>query len=1331
LTIFRDTLSILRVITLIPILYLLLVWTNLQAQSFYFKNYQPHDGLSNSSVKCITQDTQGFLWLGTRNGLNRFDGNQFKIFRHNASDPTSIGSSSILSILTDSKGILWVGTTRGTYCYNPVKENFQPFDRIPIGEVNAIHEYAGFIWLLSTGKLYRYNPYTTEIVPFDQNKNTLVAITSSKKGGLWTTDINSTIERYQVNEGKFVQIALKKTNRKALANTKTVYAINDSLLMVGTINSAYLFDFKNGTLKNLFANHYPKKVIQANCIIQQTESVYWIGTETGIYTYNIHTGQSQHIKKDLLNPFAISDNAVLNFYRDREDNIWFGTFFGGFNQYSNQFDNFKKYLYGFGKSALSGNIVHDIKKDSYGNFWIGTEDGGLNKIDGQTQQIQHFVANGKKESIAHNNVHGLATIGDELWVGSTTHGLDILNVKTGKLKKHYDRIGSGPLQSSFAVCIFKSRDNSMFVGTDRALYGYNKHSDSFDVLPIKAWIQGIYEDEYGILWVNTYGSGVYQYNRGTGGIQHLSSEQGKRNTLVNNYVNGLFEDSKKNLWFCTESGLSKYRRDGHFTNYLTESGLPSNQVFKVLEDDNNSIWISTGGGLVRLDGNLPHMVIYTSRDGLPADQFNYNSAFKDKDGTLYFGTIKGMVSFNPTKSIKNSFIPPIFISDIQINNESIPVRENGILKQSISLSKEIQLSYNSSNISFNIAALSFVSPKSNAYRYIMEGYDKGWTDITGNQKIYYNKLPPGTYTFRFKGANNNGIWNPTEKELRIVVSPPWWLSSWAYFAYFFAVSTIVLLILRYYFLLIKANNAQKMDNYERKKEQEVYNLKLEFFTNLAHEIRTPLTLIKMPLEKIIRTRQFTDSETASDLALMEKNTSRLIRLTNQLLDFRKAETNNMSLIFTKTDINSLLSDVFNDLNSLAKEKLLHYDLSLPRITLTAFVDEEALRKILTNLIHNGIKYADNHVHIKLLPFNSDDIMFNIEFRNDGEIIPFDKREKIFEPFYRLNESDKDTGTGIGLPLSRSLVELHQGSLSLVYTEEHRNIFLLSLPIFQEQSLDIKPFLQENYKTEERGMYAKEEETTEKPVILIVEDNKEILAYLNKELKINYTILRANNGAEALEILDRDNVQLVLTDIMMPIMDGIALCKRIKTDILYSHIPVIFLTAKNALDAKIQGLKIGADAYIEKPFSMEFLMVQLRNILNNRKIIKNYFTNSPSTHLAEINVSAPDKDFISLLNTIIYDNISDIDLNVEELAKLMNMSRPTLYRKIKGLSDLTPNELINISRLKKAAELLTQKEYNITQISTMVGYTVQSNFSRDFHKHYGMPPSTYIVEHSKQ
>ncbi len=1314
-------------ITIIPILYLLLAWSNLQAQSLYFKSYQTNDGLSNNTVTCITQDVQGFLWLGSRNGLNRFDGNRFKIFRHNAADSLSIGSSSVLSLLTDQRGVMWIGTTRGTYRYDPVKEQFHFFNKIPAGEVNAIKEFAGYIWILSNGKLYRHNPFTSEIQPASPKKNKIITLSCNGEG-LWTVDDKNVLRQYSIKRQGFIPVKVPDSDTR-LSPIKTVYTVNDSLLLIGTTNAAYLYHQKNISLHNIFFGNDPQRVIQVNCVIEQSPGVFWFGTESGIYSYTITTGNVQRIKKDFFNPFALSDNVVLDFYRDREDNIWAGTFFGGLNQYSRQFDNFKKYLSGFGRNALSGNIVHEIYKDSYGYFWIGTEDGGLNKLDPASGQISRFTADGKPGSITHNNIHGLAIYKNELWVGSTTHGLDVLDVKTGKLKRHYDQIGKGSLQSNFVVCIYKTKDNTMLLGTDRALYAYNIHTDSFDLMPIAAWIQGIYEDSDGILWINTYGDGVYCYHRSTGVINRLYSIPGQRHSLINNYVNGLFEDSKNNIWLSTESGLSKYRRDGTFTNYLTESGLPSNQVFKVLEDDNRSIWITTGRGLVRLDEGRAKRVIYTSRDGLPADQFNYNSAFKDEDGTLYFGTIKGMVSFNPKKSIKNSFVPPIFISSIQINNSEIAVDKAGPLPQSLSLTKEIKLSYDNSNISFNIAALSFVSPESNTYRYIMEGYDKGWTDIKGSQKIYYNKLPPGTYTFKFNGANNNGIWNPAGKELRIIVSPPWWSSTWAYILYFLTLSTIVALILRYYFLLIKANNAQKMDNYERKKEQEVYNLKLEFFTNLAHEIRTPLTLIKMPLEKLIRTSESQDGDMLNDLALIDKNTTRLIRLTNQLLDFRKAETNNMSLIFTKTDINSLLLDVFNDLNGLAKEKMLQYDLSLPRITLTAQVDEEALRKIFTNLVHNAIKYAAQQVHIKLLPFNSDDIMFNIEFRNDGDIIPFDKREKIFEPFYRLNESNKDTGTGIGLPLSRSLVELHQGSLSLVFTEENRNIFLLSIPILQEQSLDIKPLLEETTVQEDRKLYPTEDGNTEKPIVLIVEDNKEILAYLNKELKTDYTVLRASNGIEALEILDRDNVQLVLTDIMMPIMDGIALCKRIKNDILYSHIPVIFLTAKNALDAKIQGLKIGADAYIEKPFSLEFLTVQIRNILNNRKIIKQYFTNSSATNLTDINVSAPDKDFISQLNNVIYEHISDIDLNVDELARLMNMSRPTLYRKIKGLSDLTPNELINISRLKKAAELLVQREYNITQISTMVGYSVQSNFSRDFHKHYGMPPSVYMAENS--
>ncbi|WP_293913007.1 MULTISPECIES: two-component regulator propeller domain-containing protein [unclassified Sphingobacterium] len=1312
---------------------ILLVTSVVQAQPTYFKNYQTNDGLSNNTITSITQDQQGFLWFGTRNGLNRFDGNRFKIFRHEVSDIRSIGSSSILSLLTDKKGAMWVGTTQGVYLYNPVQENFSLFNKIPLGEVRLIKESGGFIWLTSNNKLYRYNPSDAGIIPVEREKGEIIAATCNLEGTLWIVNSKRAVKRYNPKLNKFIEINLQSIPENIRSNIKTVYGIHDSLLIIGTTNTAYLFDLKQGKPIDLFSQIFPKKVIQINSIIQQSASVFWLGTETGIYTYDMETGSIHHIKKDLLNPFTISDNVIVDFYRDKEGSIWTGTFFGGLNQYINQFDNFKKYLSGSGKSALSGNIVHEIIKDKFGNFWIGTEDGGLNKINSQSGLIQHFIADGKPGSITLTNIHGLTTMDDELWVGSTSHGLDILDIKTGKLKRHYNAIGEGVLQSKFVVCLYRTKDNTMLVGTDRGLYAYDKKKNSFKLLPVKsAWIQGIHEDTDGILWINTYGSGVLIYNRTSGVVHELYSEQGKSNTLINNYVNGLFEDSKKNIWLCTEGGLSKYNRNGHFTNYPAVAGLSSNQVFKALEDDNHTIWISTGKGLVRLEENNSKSVTYTARDGLPTDQFNYNSAFKDTDGTLYFGTIKGMVSFNPARSIKNHFVPPIFISDIQINNADVPVRSDGFLRQSISMSGLIRLTYDHSNINFNIAALSYVSPESNAYRYIMEGYDKGWTETTGNQKIYYNKLPPGSYTFKFTGANNNGVWNKEIKELRIIVSPPWWFSTWAYLLYSLTIGTIIFLILRYYFLWIKSNNTRKMDIYERRKEQEIYNLKLEFFTNLAHEIRTPLTLIRMPLEKIIRTQKFTDNETVRDLSLIEKNTLRLIRLTNQLLDFRKAENNNMSLTFTKTDINALLSEVFNDLNYLAKDRSLQYELALPRISLTAYVDEEAFRKILTNLIHNAIKYADHEVRVKLLPFNSDDIMFNIEFRNDGKIIPSDKKEKIFEPFYRINDTQKGTGTGIGLPLSRSLVELHKGVLSLVHTEESLNLFLLSCPILQEQSLDIKALDEDSGDTEDNTSENEyNSEDTDKPVILLVEDNKEILAYLNKELKVNYTILRATNGAEALDILDSSNVQLVLTDIMMPVMDGLALCKRIKTDLLYSHIPVIFLTAKNALDAKIEGIKTGADAYIEKPFSMEYLLVQIRNTLKNRKIIRAYFTNSPASKLTDINVSAKDKDFISQLNTVIYDNISDIDLNVEELAKLMNMSRPTLYRKIKGLSDLTPNELINISRLKRAAELLLQKEYNITQIATMVGYSIQSNFSRDFHKHYGVTPSVYIATNGSE
>lgn len=1317
---------------LVFIIYVLLAFNKGQAQPAYFKNYQTTDGLSNNTITSITQDRQGFLWIGSRNGLNRFDGNRFKIFRHQATDSLSLGSSSILSLLTDSEGKIWVGTTRGLYTYNPIKENFNLIKQIPQGEIRFIKAYAGYIWVVYKNTLYQYSVQRNQFTAFNDDKN-ITAINSSPHGGLWILNNNQVLKKYNQRLNRFTEVNLQKINIKIPTSIRAIHGINDSLVLIGTNRTAYLIDINKGTLKDLFTKEQHQASIQINSISQHSASNFWFGTETGIYTYDLQTHKSQHIKKDDRNPFSISDNVVYDFYTDKEGNTWIATFFGGLTQYSNHFDNFKKYFSGFGSPSLSGNIVHEIQKDKEGKLWVGTEDNGLNRINLQSGAIEHFTANGKPGSITYNNIHGLTTVNDELWIGTTTNGLSILDLKTGKLKRSYPEIADGNVRSKFVVTLYKTSNNKVYIGTDNGLFTYDSKKETFKLLPLKtAWIQGIYEDREGLLWINTYGSGVIIFNPRTQTTQNILADAKKPDQLINNYVNGLFEDSNKNIWFCTEGGVTRYRRDGQFKNYPDIPSLSSNQTFKALEDDNHSIWISTSNGLVKLNDKEDKAVLYTAKDGLPTDQFNYNSAYKDTDGTLYFGTLKGMISFNPSKSFKNDYVPPLLISDIQINNKEVLVGGNSPLQQSISLTKELRLSYDKSNISFAIASLSFVSPESNVYSYIMEGYDKQWTTIKGNQKIYYNKLPPGDYIFKFIGTNNNNVWNKEVRQIRIFVSPPWWQSRLAYGLYAIFIAAIIALILRYYFLWMQANQSRKMELFEHKKEQEIYNLKLEFFTNLAHEIRTPLALIKMPLEKIIRTEKNLNHDTIKDLALMERSTTRLIRLTNQLLDFRKAESNAMNLIFTKTDINALLSEIFNDLLYLAQEKSLTYELSLPRISLTAYVDEEACRKIFTNLIHNAIKYAEREVKVKLLPFNSDDIMFNVEFRNDGELIPYDKKDKIFEPFYRLNESGKDTGTGIGLPLSRSLIELHKGTIALMQTDEKRNLFLLSCPILQDQSLDIPDFQEElSPITEAFATPEKEDGDVEKPNILIVEDNKEILAYLNKELKLHYNIRRATNGVEALDILDNESIQLVLTDIMMPIMDGIALCKRIKTDFLYSHIPVIFLTAKNTLNSKIEALNSGADAYIEKPFSIAYLTVQIQNILKNRNMIKKYFTNALVSDLLEVNISAPDKDFIGQLNQVIYDNIATIDLNVEELAKLMNMSRPTLYRKIKGLSDLTPNELINMSRLKKAAELLHTKEYNISQVAIMVGYTVQSNFSRDFHKHFGMTPSVYITENEKK
>ncbi len=1320
----RITSILISIVGILPALF---------AQPYYFKHYLVENGLSNNSVSCSLQDKNGFLWFGTINGLNRFDGYSFKVFRHNGEDSTSIGSNFIRCLFADQKGCLWIGTNKGIYLYNSHFEKFSLFQKGNLGDITDLkQDKEGTLWLISNLNLFSYNQQTGNMKSYtlDSLPGTVSSLAIAADNTIWVSTTSGLLKKYTPRDDIFITCGiLKQANTNKSLNIQKIYPLKNGNILVGTLTRGVkLYDVVNRQFQDIVSENPDKTGIFAREFIELTEDEYWIGTETGIYIYDAISRTTLRLDKEYDNHYSISDNVIFTFCKDREGGLWVGTFFGGLNYYPKPFTTFQKYFPEYRNPSISGNAVHEICKDRYRNLWVGTEDGGLNKMDLSLNTFVTYKPTGANTSIAYHNIHGLLADGDSLWVGTFMHGLDIMNIKTGKVVRHFSA-GSGihDLKNDFIVTIYKTRSGDILIGTWKGLFRYNRESDNFSPLPFfQAPIQSLWEDEQRTLWVCTQGKGVLYYNpikKISGSLQYDANDS---NSLCDNHVNGVMEDSKNNLWFATEGGLCKYEKDKKlFTRYTTKNGMPDNLIFRILEDDKNNLFVSTSRGLVSLNPTNGDIRTYTRSDGLLSDQFNYNSAYKDEDGRMFFGSVKGLISFKPNEFIKNARIPPVYITGFQVNNNELVVNSKGSpLKESIIYTKHISLTYDQSTFSIDFAALSYTVPEMNEYSYKMESLDKDWIFLKNNRKVYYTKLPPGNYKFKVKGSNSSGIWNDNEASLDITIYPPYWQSIWAYLLYTSIVLAISYAIIKGYLNRLVEKNRRRFEMLEIEKEREIYHSKIEFFTNIAHEIRTPLTLIKMPLDKLMKKLNY-NSEIKNNLKTMEKNTNRLIDLTNQLLDFRKTEMDKFSLNFVKTDITELLEETYGVFKVAAEQKEIIFKLEVPGIALQAYVDPEALKKILSNLFNNAIKYADSRVHIRLQNFNSEDTFFKITFKNDGFIIPYDLKEKIFKPFYRINETEKQSGTGIGLPLSRSLTELHKGVLDLIKSEDGLNIFVLSLPIHQEKEFRLHADETELKLETELVQDFEESRNSSKKEILLVEDNNEILEFICNELSAEYLVRKSHNGIEALEILKEGNVQLVISDIMMPVMDGLELCKRIKTNLEYSHIPIILLTAKNSLHAKIEGLEVGADAYIEKPFAFEHLYAQISNLLLNRNKIKEYFVSSPLTHLKTIGYTKTDRNFLEKLKQVIDENLTNIDIDVEQLSKIMNMSRPTFYRKIKALSNLTPNELIHIARLKKAAELLSEGNYKVYEVANMVGYSLQTNFARDFHKQFGMSPSEYI------
>lgn len=1295
------------------------------AQDYYFKHYQVENGLSNNTVLSSLQDEDGFMWFGTKDGLNRFDGYRFKTYRGNSNPIHSLGSNYIQS-LHEYKGIIWVGTDKGLYQYDKKSDRFSILNEAINDRIAAIeHDEHGNIWFISGNILYKYATLKKETTTFNPNNYFIAtSITRDAKGEIWISSLNK-LYHYSEESLSFETISLTNdATAKTAYRITVIYALDKNNILIGTqehgvlsynrINkSTTVLPFS--TKESLFVRQFKKN--GANEV--------WIASESGVFIYNIKTKKYTNLKKDFNDPFSISDNAAYSITIDKENGVWIGTYFGGINYHQKQYTQFKKYFPKNNQNSINGSAVREIHKDENGDFWIGTEDAGLNKFNPKTQVFTSYKPGTGIGSVSYYNIHALITRKDKIWIGTFEHGLDVLDSKSGKVIKHYSANNEiGGLRSNFIFSFYETKKKELLVITSVGIYKYNPVADNFDVLkffPENMHYTSFMEDKYGNYWAGTYRDGLLFYNPRNKKKEVFRYNYKDTKGISNNSINSIFQDGKNNLWIATENGLNLFDKATRtFTKYNTKNGFPSNVFYSILEDDQSNLWITTSKGLVKFGPKHNSIKIYTTANGLLSDQFNYNSAFKDANGDMYFGNLNGMISFNPKNFTKNKYAPKTFITGLQINNQEVQATdENSPIEKSISYIDELELEHNQSSFNIEFAALNYTGAELTEYWYKLEDVNKDWVYLARNNKVFFTELSPGSYVFKVKSLNSFGVWSK-EIAIKIKILPPFWASTYAYLLYFILICYGLFMIIRYSNHLSQVKNNRKIKHLNDEKEKEIYQAKIEFFTNVAHEIKTPLTLIKSPLEKLLK-YEYEKPEIPQNLSIMKKNTSRLIKLVNELLDFRKTEIGGLKLTFVEANISSMVRNMQLRFSQLIEEKDIDFELELSEKDIYAFVDKEALKKILSNLFNNAIKYSEKKVIVSLI---RDEKKLKLTVKNDGNMIPSHLKDKIFEPFFRVENMDNNSGTGIGLSLAHSLTQLHNGSLQLVFSEPEMNVFELIMPLHQEEEFMLYDEQAKDLESNENKV-TEPENKSEKTTILVVEDNEDLLQFITKELLPFYVVFNANNGEAALEVIHNENISLVISDIEMPVMDGITLCKKIKTNLETSHIPVILLTAKNSLKSQIDGLEVGADSYIAKPFSMEYLKVQSLNLIENRKQIMKYYASSPLSHIKSIAHNKTDEAFLKKLDEEIIKNITDQNLSVESLSEIMNMSRSTLYRKIKDISDLSPNELINIVRLKKAAELLLNEDYKMYEIAEMVGYKSQTSFGRNFQKHFKMSPSDYI------
>lgn len=1322
------------------------------AQRIFSTSYTMDDGLAANRVYSILQDSCGFMWFGTDDGLSRFDGIKFKNY-YLSEYINATTSNSVKKIFIDRRGKMWIGLDSGIVIYDSQTDTFRPFNaKTETGEtiqtyvVDMIEDNDGEVWIATNGKgLYRFSP-NDEIrlrvyrnIPGESNcisQNILMTLQQDSKQNIWIGTYSEGLCCFDKHKNTFV--TYKRSNLPdSLSDNSIQKILEDSHgnLWIGTFqNGLDLFNPATRTFTN-YQDKSPNNLLyHIHDIKEYRPGELFISSDNGIGIFKADKGEIIQSDNPNLKIRTGANKFIYSIYIDKEESLWLGSYFDGIKFYSAFQNNFKYYSCSLSATAQAGKVVNVIKEGKDDQYWIGTDDNGIFRFNAKTQEITPF-RDAASIGTTYYCIHDLLVDGDKLYAATYGRGMEVFDLKTGKVESYlYNPEDSTSISSSRVFILYKASNGYIYVGTSNGICCYNPQQKKFTRMGSFAGrISAIIEDYHGKIWIGTSISGLYSYNIKTGKTTAYQRSDNP-NSITKNVITTLAIDNRKRLWVGTYGqGLCRYNEDSdNFTRY-DHLELP-NKIITSIIPKGDLLWISTNKGLAVYNPDTEYLKTYSKSNGLYNEQFTPRSGVESSDGKLFLGSTGGFCYFFPQDLRENTYNPPVVLTNMTIFGKEIQANiPDSPIQRSIRYTDEIILEYNQSMIGFDFAALSYIAPKENNYQYMLEGLDSGWQFTKGiNNHLSYANLPAGKYVLRIKGTNSDKIWSSNEIQLKIKVLPPFLQSQLAYIIYAIMLLIILLLTVWYYIKRTEKRQKARMKRLNDEKEKELYNAKIDFFTNIAHEIRTPLSLIIGPLEYLMKTTSI-NNVYGEYLSIIEQNYKRLYALVTQLLDFRKVDSGAYKLSYDSYRVKDTIAKVTCIFELSTRQKKISIDTSSISEKMTMVTDEEAFTKIISNLLSNALKYAKSRISVTAAENDSEII---ITVTDDGIGITDQEKTKIFDAFYQVKNNSElnKLGIGIGLHMTRSLIQLMNGKIEAKDREDGKSGVAISVHFPKQAAVSVAPpmkrvedtiITETNTEEGEPETVLPDEPIKKQYAVMVVDDNPEILDFLSKILSEEYFVISASSGEEALLILEKNNIDLIISDVMMEEMDGFELCGKIKTDINISHVPVILLTAKTDTESKIKGLESGADAYIEKPFSPFHLKAQLRNLLKKREKQQKAYASTPLSDLHSAVHNKLDEEFMKKCTDIILNNIEDSEFSVSTLAQELGMSRTSVFTKIKGIIGMTPNDFIKITRLKKACRMMIEGEYRVTEIGFLVGFSSSSYFAKCFQKQFGMLPTEFL------